>query len=516
MEKINRKNYIFLLAFSIFAKLLNSLASPLFPEYCFQGDNVIFYLMGKELLNGKVLYKDLMDNKTPLIYFTNAIANLLSYKHIGLYIIEVIFMFITLVLVYKIIVLYTKNYRFNLVSCFIFGVFLNNSFISLGMSKTESYFLPFSLALLYILIKYLKNCDNDANKELNYKEVIAMGAFGAISFLYNQKAIFYFMPCYLIILVKLIYEKEYRYIVKYSLQMFSGAFISFMPFIMYAIATDSIDYAYFNIVKTAINYVGASSSYTSNANAFSAMFNYMGKHILFFMLVYISLFIVALREKNVYVKSLYFTSLVFNIYSVSSARNNFVYYIVSLYPFVLPLLILISKIFEVKSNYVNKVKEEGIVKKHLSTVVIFVIMLLVNIPIGYTNVKNQYNTRAKLNNKFRTELSKYYSDLNEIKILALAFNPEVYMSTNMKLDFPCFFTMNNTYERASYYYQQQLKYVREEMADVVVIRPESTFIYFPIPMQEEIYNKLEESYERVEDIDSESNYGLYNIYKKKK
>ena len=54
------------------------------------------------------------------------------------------------------------------------------------------------------------------------------------------------------------------------------------------------------------------------------------------------------------------------------------------------------------------------------------------------------------------------------------------------------------------------------MADVVVIRPESTFIYFPIPMQEEIYNKLEESYERVEDIDSESNYGLYNNYKKKK
>ena len=184
--------------------------------------------------------------------------------------------------------------------------------------------------------------------------------------------------------------------------------------------------------------------------------------------------------------------------------------------FNLLLLILISKIFEVKSNYVNKVKEEGIVKKYLPTVVIFVIMLLVNIPIGYTNVKNQYNTRAKLNNKFRIELSKYYSDLNEIKILALAFNPEVYMSTNMKLDFPCFFTMNNTYERASYYYQQQLKYVREEMADVVVIRPESTFIYFPIPMQEEIYNKLEESYERVEDIDSESNYGLYNIYKKKK
>ena len=58
--------------------------------------------------------------------------------------------------------------------------------------------------------------------------------------------------------------------------------------------------------------------------------------------------------------------------------------------------------------------------------------------------------------------------------------------------------------------------IKNKEPDVVVIRPESTYIYFPIPMQEEIEGILATDYKRVEDVDSKSNYGMYNIYIKNK
>ena len=39
---------------------------------------------------------DLVDNKSPYIYFINSFASLIEYKHIGLYIIEALFLFVTL------------------------------------------------------------------------------------------------------------------------------------------------------------------------------------------------------------------------------------------------------------------------------------------------------------------------------------------------------------------------------------------------------------------------------------
>ena len=48
----------FFLVFSFIMKLFNSLASPIFPENSFQADNNVFYLVGKAILNGKVLYRE--------------------------------------------------------------------------------------------------------------------------------------------------------------------------------------------------------------------------------------------------------------------------------------------------------------------------------------------------------------------------------------------------------------------------------------------------------------------------
>ncbi|MBR1454923.1 MAG: hypothetical protein IJ593_09845, partial [Lachnospiraceae bacterium] len=65
--------------------------------------------MGKAILDGKVLYKDIFDHKTPYIYFINALASMFDKNHVGLFIITSIVLFISLYFTYKIVRLFTDN-----------------------------------------------------------------------------------------------------------------------------------------------------------------------------------------------------------------------------------------------------------------------------------------------------------------------------------------------------------------------------------------------------------------------
>ena len=49
-----------------------------------------YFSMGKALFNGKVIYRDILDQKGPLLYFIYGIAYLISHQDFfGLYIIEI-------------------------------------------------------------------------------------------------------------------------------------------------------------------------------------------------------------------------------------------------------------------------------------------------------------------------------------------------------------------------------------------------------------------------------------------
>ena len=53
---------------------LHSFNSVRFDDTAIYSDNAVFYLMGRARLQGKVLYRDMFDHKTPYVYFINALA----------------------------------------------------------------------------------------------------------------------------------------------------------------------------------------------------------------------------------------------------------------------------------------------------------------------------------------------------------------------------------------------------------------------------------------------------------
>ncbi len=103
---------------------------------------------------GFLPYRDIFDNKGPLLYLINFLGILLTnHGYMGIWLIEVIFMFFDLVFIDKICRLFFNNR--------IFSIFII-SFLAIpiatfleGGNYSEEYAMPFILMSLYYFIKYI-------------------------------------------------------------------------------------------------------------------------------------------------------------------------------------------------------------------------------------------------------------------------------------------------------------------------------------------------------------------------
>ena len=64
---------------SILFLLICTKSSPLYPFNDWVDSNA-FFTMGKGMINGKVLYRDLFEQKGPLLYFIHGLSYLISNK----------------------------------------------------------------------------------------------------------------------------------------------------------------------------------------------------------------------------------------------------------------------------------------------------------------------------------------------------------------------------------------------------------------------------------------------------
>lgn len=501
---MNKKSIIILLLFSFLTKLFNSLASPIFPDFCFQIDNALFYMVGRALLRGKVLYLDLVDNKSPYIYFINSFASLIEYKHIGLYIIESLFLFFTLIYVYKIIDLYIKkdgvNY-FALIGAIVISVLINDIFLGRGMSKTEAYVLPFMIATFYKTILFFKE-----NNKYIIKESLIFGLFSGFSFMFNQKSGFYFLVLYAVLAIYLIINKRIIDLVKFILFGILGAILSALPYIIYMIATHSTKDAIECIFMQSIAYADSNSAFgDTNYGVLRSIWIFITKdyHIIFFAFILLSSIVLFICEKSLFIKISYFTTLVTILIYSSITKQYFTYYLVTFIPYLIPLYIFIVKKFSTFNN------------RFVFT--IFVPTLFIGgLYYGFHFVKTHYALTNYLNNQLKTCLYKYYDNLDSIKILAPGYNPDVYMGINLNLGYKYYVTMPNKYEVNPKFYDEQMRYVVERDPDIIVINKNQTFGNFPLQMKLRMADIIDTDYEHIGSIDSGASDGVYYIYKKRK
>ena len=268
------KEYAFLFIVVFILCLLTLYSSPLYkglPDI----DSSVFQVMGKGMLEHKIIYRDLFDHKGPIVYIINAMGFFINNKY-GLFIIEFIIFYIGTIFVYKTsrIVLSKKlsiivNLLYMLIS---FRYFY-------GGNYTEEYAITFMSIAMYFIIKVLYN--KEINKKIYW---IIIGATFTINLLIKPTYISIWMAFGIVQLISSIKDKKIKELIKNIGYMIIGILIISVPIMLYLIinnAVSSFIYAYINM-----NMKYSSSSIFEKIKAFASLSNkYKYNQYLLMMLI---------------------------------------------------------------------------------------------------------------------------------------------------------------------------------------------------------------------------------------
>jgi 4-amino-4-deoxy-L-arabinose transferase-like glycosyltransferase len=122
---------------------------PSFFEPYYYGDEMIYLALGQGVRQGLILFKDIHDNKPPLLYLTAAIAgNLFWFKAILCF-----WSMFTVAFFYKLAAkLFEKNIRVQMVSTSLFAILTTIPLFEGNIVNAELFMIGFTLIALYILL----------------------------------------------------------------------------------------------------------------------------------------------------------------------------------------------------------------------------------------------------------------------------------------------------------------------------------------------------------------------------
>lgn len=144
------------------------------PLYGFCDESHCFFSVGKAIMNGRVLYKDILEQKGLLIYLIQIPAYLISHtSFLGVWIIQCILVTISVVFSYKIAFLTMQNSFYAIISTTLMYLIVFTSSALASAQTVEVYLLPCFSYALFCSLKYLSTIDNIPKRVLLVNGVLA-------------------------------------------------------------------------------------------------------------------------------------------------------------------------------------------------------------------------------------------------------------------------------------------------------------------------------------------------------
>lgn len=220
----------FLMALSafLFVLIASATTSPVYPNY--KGwDSGLFQVIGKGWLAGHVPYQQLYDQKGPIIFFINMLGYALTGNKYGVFLIQIVFMFFSVVIIYKIC---RRVYRDWIALCIaVFGIFVFSCNYEMG-NLCEEYANPLLLLCLYLVTKWLEAKSEGLNVHKPLFAFVYGITFGfcMMSRLTNSIGV---CVAVFFIMLYLICNKEFANLLKNALLFITGFALMVVPFVIY-------------------------------------------------------------------------------------------------------------------------------------------------------------------------------------------------------------------------------------------------------------------------------------------
>lgn len=237
-KSVNNLLALFLLAIFSFVVLYICAASS--PRYAINPwvDSNAFFTVGKGMARGLVPYKDLFEQKGPLLYLIHSIAYLISKTTFtGVYILESLSLTVTLFFVFKLASLYVNKVASVLVAA-LTGAVITNSFAFYLGDSAEEFCLPSLTIAIYYLVVFFREPEKTVLGRYTY---LACGFLAGCVVMIKYSIIgiwFTWMAC--IALYTLIIKKDVKSAFKNSFIFVLGMIAAFIPWLIYFTFTGAL------------------------------------------------------------------------------------------------------------------------------------------------------------------------------------------------------------------------------------------------------------------------------------
>ena len=249
-QRIFWEKYGVFILFALFSALLLSVCSMcsfLFPIHN-RADQNVFFTIGREMLHGKVIYRDLFEHKGPLTYFLHAFAaSISSNSFIGLYLIECVSLTIFMIFAYKTARLLTDRINsFYAVLTVVTVMLCSNCF--LRGDNVEELCWPLFMISVYYLLRARPFPYNPAPKAQSPLLYFVNGVLCGIVLWIKFNIIGFWIGWAIVALLPYLLQKKFKTFFCHSFLFLLGIAVTALPWLIYFAAKNALHdffYTYF-------------------------------------------------------------------------------------------------------------------------------------------------------------------------------------------------------------------------------------------------------------------------------
>lgn len=228
-----RKNLLVFLLLAVFSFVLLFVCTASSPRYSINpwNDANAFLTVGRSMASGLTIYKDIFEQKGPLLYLFHAVACLISdSSFLGVYIVQSVFFSATMFAAYKIASLYLKPAQ-SLISVVLFGFLTVNSGCYYYGDSAEEFCLPFLTVSIYYLCRFFVNTEQH---EPNKAVFLLVGFFaGCVAMIKFSIIGFWFAWAAYILLFIWLGKKSFKKAFIGALLFLGGMAAAIVPWLVY-------------------------------------------------------------------------------------------------------------------------------------------------------------------------------------------------------------------------------------------------------------------------------------------
>lgn len=496
VKKDTKVSIVALLIIFITSVICITVCSKSSPIYAFNNwdDANCFFTVGKAITRDIVMYKDIFEQKGPLLYFLNTLAYLISpTTFFGVYLIEIVSCFFFLLFTYKTICLFDKTnpyYLIPIISLFVFS----SSALSHG-SSAEELCLPLIGFSNYIGFKSIIN-----NEKISVKNCFFIGLVASAVLWIKFSLLGFFIGFGLFFLIYYLYKKWIKDLFIAVCSIFGGVLSLSVPILIYFVVNNAVSdlfevYFYDNLFIYSVD-KGANKFFNLYENLSYGLSSFVENYV--FAIIFILLGIVLLLNRKKQLSYLLVT-LISTFFFVYCGGRNYIYYSLVLSVFIPYGVLLLNSICKF---LLSKIKFKVIRKKR--TQFLTVPLMLILPVLLYLFSPNTYMLKYS-----KEDLPQF--KFNEI--ISQTENP-----TLLNYDFldGGFYTVSNIMPNCKFFCGLNIPYNEiKETQDYFI---ENKLVDYVVTREKVLSNEQQENYEcvAVSNFEEKKNETLtYYLYKKR-